>query len=72
MKLRLKEKIQKLLNIYFNNESFDVLINFIDLQDKTLKREEIIQIYKDAGNEKRYFLRSKIQLAIKSMKFLFL
>ena len=42
-----------------NNETIDVLIKYIDLSDKTLKRGGINQIYKDADNEElRYSMRS--------------
>ena len=45
-----------------NNESIDVVIKYIDLTDKSLKREGISQIYKDNDNEElRYSLRSIFQ-----------
>ena len=45
-----------------NNESIDVVIKYIDLTDKSLKREGINQIYKDNDNEElRYSLRSIFQ-----------
>ena len=47
---------------YINNETIDVVIKYIDLTDKTLKREGIKQIYKDKDNEElRYCLRSIIE-----------
>ncbi len=47
---------------YINNETIDVVIKYIDLTDKTLKREGINQIYKDKDNEElRYCLRSIIE-----------
>ena len=45
-----------------NNEPIDVVIKYIDLSDKSLKREGINQIYKDLDNEElRYSLRSILQ-----------
>ena len=45
-----------------NKESIDVLIKYIDLSDKSLKREGINQIYKDIDNEElRYSMRSILQ-----------
>ena len=44
---------------YVNKENIDILIKYIDLTDKKLNREGIIQIYKDLDNEElRYSLRS--------------
>ena len=43
-------------------EPIDVFIKYIDLSDKTLKREGIKQIYKDQDNEElKYSLRSILQ-----------
>ena len=44
------------------NEPVDALIKYIDLTDKTLRREGIMQIYKDKDNEElRYCIRSILQ-----------
>ena len=44
---------------YINKENIDILIKYIDLVDKKLNREGILQIYKDFDNEEiRYSLRS--------------
>ena len=45
-----------------NKEPIDVVIKYIDLTDKTLKREGITQIQKDEDNEElRYSVRSILQ-----------
>ena len=45
-----------------NSEEIDVVVKYIDLTDKSLKREGINQIYKDNDNEElRYSLRSIFQ-----------
>ena len=45
-----------------NKEPIDVVIKYIDLSDKSLKRDGINQIYKDLDNEElRYSLRSILQ-----------
>jgi len=45
-----------------NKESIDIVIKYIDLTDKELKRDGITQIYKDKDNEElRFSLRSIIQ-----------
>ena len=45
-----------------NDESIDVIIKYIDLTDKSLIREGIIQTYKDKDNEElRYSIRSILQ-----------
>jgi len=67
----LSEKFQfKILKLYeenYNNEYFDIVekepidvfIKYIDLRDKTLKRDGIQQIYKDYDNDElKYSLRS--------------
>ena len=42
---------------YINKENIDILIKYIDLTDKKLNREGIIQIYKDFDNkELKYIL----------------
>ena len=44
---------------YINKAHIDILIKYIDLTDKNLNREGILQIYKDFDNEElRYSLRS--------------
>ena len=49
------------LNI-IKKEPVDIIIKYIDLSDKELKRDGIIQIYKDENNEElRYCIRSIIQ-----------
>jgi len=54
----LKKKYLKILE----NEPIDVLIKYIDLRDKSLKREGIKQIYKDFDNEElRYCVRSILE-----------
>jgi hypothetical protein len=45
-----------------NKESIDVVIKYIDLTDRNLKRSNITQIYKDNDNEElRYSIRSILQ-----------
>lgn len=58
--VKLYEEVKKTNNIkYVNKEKIDILIKYIDLSDKKLNREGIIQIYKDFDNEElRYSLRS--------------
>ena len=52
-------KMNKTYIKYVNKENIDILIKYIDLTDKNLNREGIIQIYKDFDNEElRYSLRS--------------
>ena len=47
---------------YINKEPIDILIKYIDLNDKTLNREGIKQIYKDYDNEElRFSLRSILE-----------
>jgi hypothetical protein len=47
---------------YINKENIDILIKYIDLTDKKLNREGIIQIYKDFDNkELKYSLRSVLE-----------
>ena len=47
---------------YIEKEPIDVLIKYIDLTDRSLKREGIKQIYKDQDNEElRYSLRSILE-----------
>ena len=47
---------------YINKEPIDILIKYIDLNDKNLNREGIKQIYKDFDNEElRYSLRSILE-----------
>ena len=54
-------KFKKKYLKYINKEPIDVVIKYIDLTDKTLKREGIIQIYKDKENEElKYCIRSII------------
>ena len=54
-----KESIKKEYLKIINNEPIDVVIKYIDLTDKSLKRDGINQIYKDKDNEElRYSLRS--------------
>jgi len=54
----IKEKHLKIIE----DEPIDVLIKYIDLRDKTLKRKGIKQIYKDFDNEElRYSLRSILE-----------
>jgi hypothetical protein len=58
-KLYEEKKMNKTHNKLVNKENIDILIKYIDLTDKKLKREGIIQIYKDLDNEElRYSLRS--------------
>ena len=56
---------KKPINNYLNNirnEPIDMIIKYIDLTDKNLKRKDIIQIYKDQNNEElKYSLRSILQ-----------
>ena len=60
--LKLYETIPKLSKkdlFYIEKEPIDVFIKYIDITDKSLKREGIKQIYKDQDNEElRYSLRS--------------
>ena len=59
--VKLYEEVKKTnKNIkYVNKENIDILIKYIDLTDKKLNREGIMQIYKDFDNEElRYSLRS--------------
>ena len=58
--VKLYEEVKKINNIkYVNKEKIDILIKYIDLSDKKLNREGIMQIYKDFDNEElRYSLRS--------------
>ena len=52
-------KMNKTYIKYVNKENIDILIKYIDLTDKNLNREGIMQIYKDFDNEElRYSLRS--------------
>ena len=52
------ELLLKEINI-IKKEPIDIVIKYIDLTDKSLKRSGIIQIYKDKDNEElRYSLRS--------------
>lgn len=52
-------KMNKTQIKYVNKENIDILIKYIDLTDKKLNREGIMQIYKDFDNEElRYSLRS--------------
>jgi hypothetical protein len=54
----LKKKYLKIIN----NEPIDIVIKYIDLTDKDLKREGINQIYKDKDNDElRFCIRSIIQ-----------
>ena len=54
-----KGKIDNSHKKYLNKENIDILIKYIDLTDKKLNREGILQIYKDFDNEElRYSLRS--------------
>ena len=47
---------------YINKEPIDILIKYIDLTDKNLNREGIMQIYKDFDNEElRFSLRSILE-----------
>jgi hypothetical protein len=47
---------------FINKEYIDILIKYIDLTDKKLNREGIIQIYKDFDNkELKYSLRSVLE-----------
>ena len=47
---------------YVNKEPIDILIKYIDLNDKTLNRDGIKQIYKDFDNEElRFSLRSILE-----------
>ena len=56
-----QERTNKNLKI-IKNESIDVIIKYIDLTDKNLRREGITQIYKDKDNEElRYSIRSILQ-----------
>ena len=58
-KLYEEKKMNKTHIKLVNKENIDILIKYIDLTDKKLKREGIIQIYKDLDNEElRYSLRS--------------
>ena len=58
-----QERINKNLK-KINDESIDVIIKYIDLTDKSLIREGIIQTYKDKDNEElRYSIRSILQYA---------
>ena len=58
-----KDTIKKIMTNrqlkFINKEYIDILIKYIDLTDKKLNREGILQIYKDFDNEElRYSLRS--------------
>lgn len=48
------------------NEKIDVIMKYIDLSDKGLKRNGILQTYKDQNNEElKYSLRSIFQYTVK-------
>ena len=56
-----KKMVTKYLS-KIRNEPIDAIIKYIDLTDKSLKREGITQIYKDQNNEElKYSLRSIFQ-----------
>ena len=62
IKLVEEGKIIKKYLKFINNEPVDVVIKYIDLTDKNLKREGINQIYKDKDNEElRYCIRSILE-----------
>ncbi len=55
-------KIIKKYLKFINNEPVDVVLKYIDLTDKNLKRDGINQIYKDKDNEElRYCIRSILE-----------
>ena len=54
--------LQKIYLKFINKEPVDILIKYIDLSDKNLKRSSIKQIYKDFDNQEiKYSLRSVFQ-----------
>ena len=63
MKLFEENELNKKKDLqYLQSEQIDIIIKYIDLSDKELKRENIKQSYKDEDNEElRYCLRSILQ-----------
>ena len=62
LKLFKEGNLQKKYLKYINKEPIDILIKYIDLSDKNLKRSGIKQIYKDFDNEEiKYSIRSVFQ-----------
>ena len=62
LKIFKKKKLNKQYSKIIENEPIDILIKYIDLNDRTLKRKGIKQIYKDYDNEElRYSVRSILQ-----------
>ena len=56
------EKTKKKYLNYVKKESIDIVIKYIDLTDKNIKRSGIHQIYKDKDNEElRYSIRSILE-----------
>ena len=59
LKLFEEGKLQKIYLKFINEEPIDILIKYINLSDKNLKRSGIKQIYKDFDNEEiKYSIRS--------------